>query len=91
MVKACEKNRKDILKIISLLTDREAGEALAAIKCLSDDLWERNCTELNSECMSLMGFANYLADKNNYKSSLETINEAAFLADYANNQVCQTP
>lgn len=86
MVKACEKNRKDILKIISLLTDREAGEALAAIKCLSDDLWERNCTELNSECMSLMGFANYLADKNNYKSSLETINEAAFLADYANNK-----
>lgn len=86
MVKSCEKNRKDILKIISLLTDREAGEALAAIKSLSDDLRERNCTELNSECMSLMGFANYLADKNNFKSSLETINEAAFLADYANNK-----
>lgn len=45
MVKACEKNKKDILKIISLLTDREAPQALAAIKELSDDL---HAAELHS-------------------------------------------
>lgn len=85
MVKACEKKKKDILHIISLLTDREALQALEAIKILSDDLRAQNCNELNSECMSLMGFANYLADKNNFKSSLEIINEAAFLAGYSKN------
>ncbi len=85
MTKSCEKNKKDILKIIKMLTDREALEAIEAIKVLSDDLRAQECRELNSECMSLMGFANYLADKNNFKSSLETINEATFLANYNNN------
>lgn len=85
MVKACEKIKKDVLRIVSLLIDKEASEALAVIKVLSDDLKANVCNDFNSECMSLMGLANYLLDKNNFKSSLETINEAAFLADYNHN------
>lgn len=81
MVKVGEKNRKDVLKIISLLTDKNAPEALEGIQKLSDDIKDKNSSELNSECMSLMGLANYLADRNNFESSLETINEAAFLAN----------
>ncbi len=85
MVKLVETYKKNILQIISLLIDRDAIEALMAIKSLSDEFKAKNFTDLNSECMSLMGFANYLVDKKNFKSSLELINEAAFLANHNNN------
>ncbi len=85
MVKACDKNKKEVLGILDLLADRDAFGALEAIKTFSDALRTNNCNDLNSECMSLSGFANYLADKNNYKAVLETINEAAFLAEYNKN------
>ena len=85
MVKVCENNKKNILEILGLLADRDANGALVALKKMTDGFKKQNCNDYNSECMTLMGFANYLADKNNYKASFEIIKEAAFLADYNKN------
>jgi len=85
MVRVCEKNKKNILNIVNLLIDKDSATAIEEIKKLSDEMKANGCSDLNSELMSLMGFANYLADKKNFKTSLETVNEAGFLADYDNN------
>lgn len=76
---------KEVEKIVSLLSDKDADGSLFAIKTLSDSLKKQNNNDFNSEIMSLTGLANYLADKNNFKTSLETLNEAGFLADYSKN------
>ena len=85
MVDVCEKYSKKVLELISLLVDREAQVALEQIKDLSDLLKKEKCLDLNSECMALTGYANYLCDKKNYQSSLGLVNEASFLADYNKN------
>ena len=85
MVDVCKKYNKKVLDVVSLLVDREPQGALEQIKVFSDSLKKEKCSDLNSECMALMGYANYLLDKKNYKSALELVNEASFLADYSKN------
>lgn len=85
MIDVCNEYNKNILDLVSLLVDREAESALAKIKNLSDVLKKKKCADYNSEVMVLLGYANYLCDKKNYKSSLELVNEAGFLADYNKN------
>lgn len=85
MIDVCNEYNKNILDLVSLLVDREAESALAKIKSLSDALKKKKCVDYNSEFMALLGYANYLCDKKNYKSSLELVNEAGFLADYNKN------
>lgn len=85
MTKVVEDCKQKIVEIISLLTDKDANHAIEALKKLSDSLKSTNNNDFNSEIMSLSGFANYLADKNNFQSSLETINEGRFLANSSDN------
>ena len=85
MTKVVEDYRQKIVDIISLLSDKDANSAIEALKKFSDDIKSSNLNEFNSEIMSLTGFANYLADKSNFQSSLETINEGRFLANSSNN------
>ena len=85
MVVSCEKYKKDILNIVMLLSEKSTAEAFELIKKLSDELRSAGNSDFNSECMSLMGLANYIADRKNLKTSLETINEASFLANYSKN------
>lgn len=77
--------KEGIVSIISLLTDKDAMSAIEALKKISDSLKKESENSFNSEIMSLTGFANYLADKNNFQSSLETINEGRVLAEASDN------
>lgn len=85
MVDVCKEYNKTVLDVVSLLVDREADCALSKIKSFGNLLKRKKCTDYNPECMVLLGYANYLRDKKNYKSSLELVNEAGFLADYNKN------
>lgn len=85
MTKVAEDYRHKIVDIISLLTDKDSVAAIASLKKLSDELKVSGNDSFNSEIMSLTGFANYLADKNNFQSSLETVNEGRFLAKSSDN------
>ena len=77
--------KERIVGIISLLADKDALGAIEALKDLSDKLKSSSKNDFNSEIMSLTGFANYLADKNNFQSALETINEGRVLAEASDN------
>lgn len=38
-----------------------------------------------SVCLSFMGLTDYIIDKNNYRNSLASINDGAYMADYSNS------
>lgn len=85
MAKTVVDYKERIVSVISLLTDKDAMSAIEALKKLSDSLKKESENSFNSEIMSLTGFANYLADKNNFQSALETINEGRVLAEASDN------
>ncbi len=80
MMIQCDKD--NFKKGITLLEDRDYNGAVEYFTDLEKIYKEQNSGVNISIVLSFISMAKYLADKNNYKTVLKTLADAAYLADY---------
>ncbi len=77
--------RKLIKDIIAIIGNKDYSLAKDKLEEAQKVFHTQDCCEGISICLSLTALVNYLIDNNNLNTSLETLQDSGYLADYSKN------
>lgn len=77
--------RKLIKDIIAIIGNKDYSLAKDKLEEAQKVFHTQDCCEGISICLSLTALVNYLTDNNNLNTSLETLQDSGYLADYSKN------
>ena len=77
--------RKLIKDIIAIIGNKDYSLAKDKLEEAQKVFHTQDCCEGISICLSLTALVNYLIDNNNLNTSLETLQDSGYLADYSEN------
>ena len=77
--------RKLIKDIIAIIGNKDYSLAKDKLEEAQKVFHTQDCCEGISICLSLTALVNYLVDNNNLNTSLETLQDSGYLADYSKN------